>query len=151
MSFVLVLAVTGTSSADQWAITVPDASFEDHVLAESGHIDIADAGCTGAWKSHSGGAWLDYGYWVANGWPEDLPAHSANNKAYANLEYIYQILDATLIEGGTYTLKVWVGQPWVGYASGWQLYFTSEDHEDNLIETSGTAGLSWEQVSNLNL
>jgi len=33
MSFVLVLAVTGTASADQWDITVPDAGFDDHVLS----------------------------------------------------------------------------------------------------------------------
>ncbi|MHC4361544.1 MAG: hypothetical protein ACYSTZ_01855, partial [Planctomycetota bacterium] len=147
MSFVLVVAVTGTASADQWEITVPDASFEDHVLAESGYIEIADTGYTGAWKHHSGTAWIDYEYWAANGWPEDLPAHSGNNKAYADLEYIYQILDETYIEGGTYTLKVWVGQPWTGYASGWRLYFTGEDYEDNLIEASGAAGLVWEQVS----
>ena len=146
MSFLLVLVVAGTASADQWEITIPDASFEDHVLAKSASLDIADAGYTGAWKSHSGGAWIDYLYWAANGWPEDLPAHSGNNKAYADLD-IYQILDETYIEGGTYTLKAWVGQPWAGYASGWRLYFTSEDHEDELIEASGTAGLSWEQVS----
>jgi len=146
MSFVSVLAVMGTASADQWEITVPDAGFEDHVLANSGTIDVAD-GYTGAWKSLSGNAWIDYLYWAANGWPEDLPAHSGNNKAYPFLDYIYQILDETYIEGGTYTLKVWVGQPWVGYASGWRLYFTSEDYEDNLIEASDTAGLVWEQIS----
>jgi len=147
MSFVLVLALTGTASADQWEITVPDAGFEDHVLAESASLDIADAGYTGAWESHSGNAWIDYLYWAANGWPEDLPAHGGNNKAYPFLDYVYQILDETYIEGGTYTLKAWIAQPWVGYASGWRLYLTGDDYEDDLIEVSGTAGLAWEQIS----
>ena len=146
MSFVLVLAATSTVSADQWDITVPDASFEDHVLTNGGNVDVTD-GYTGAWKSISGNAWIDYLYWAANGWPEDLPAHSGNNKAYPFLDYVYQILDDTYIEGGTYTLKGWVTQPWVGYASGWRLYFTGEDYEDNLIEASDTSGLEWEQVS----
>ena len=62
ISFVLVLAVTATTLADQWEVTVPDASFEDHVLGVGGYIDIAYAGYTGAWKSHSGAAWLGYDY-----------------------------------------------------------------------------------------
>ncbi len=36
MSFVLLLAVAGTTSADQWEITVPDAGFDDHVLNNVG-------------------------------------------------------------------------------------------------------------------
>jgi len=128
-------------------IAVPDASFEDYVLAEGGYIDIADAGYTGAWESHSVDAWIDYGYWRADGWPEDLYAHSGNNKAYSYSDHIYQILDETFIEGQTYTLKVWAGQPWEGDASGWRLYFTAEDHTEELIEASGAAGLSWGQIS----
>jgi hypothetical protein len=42
MSFVLVLAVTGTASADQQAITVPDAGFDDHVLAEGDWVYIGE-------------------------------------------------------------------------------------------------------------
>jgi len=132
--------------AAQWDITVPDASFEDHVLSLNGYEYIGAGGYTGAWESHSGDAWVDYLYWAANGWPEDLPAHTGNNKD-PDSDYIYQILDETLIEGGTYTLKVWAGQPWAGDPSGWWLYFTSEDYEDNLIEGSGSAGLDWGQVS----
>ena len=108
MSFGLVLALTGTASADQWEITVGDAGFEDHILTESASLDIADAGYTGAWKSQSGNAWIDYLYWAANGWPEDLVAHTGNNKVYPYDDYLYQILDETFIEDGTYTLKVWV-------------------------------------------
>jgi hypothetical protein len=40
MSFVLVLAVTGIVLADQQAITVPDAGFDDHVLAEGDWASI---------------------------------------------------------------------------------------------------------------
>ncbi|UCG47627.1 MAG: hypothetical protein JSU94_19345 [Phycisphaerales bacterium] len=146
----IVLAVflpVSSAKAVQQEITVPDASFEDHVLAEGGYVDIGTAGYTGAWESVSGDAWVDYGYWRADGWPEDLYAHSGNNKAYPYEDYIYQILDETFIEGGTYTLSVWAGQPWVGYASDWRLYLTTEDYTNELIETSGTAGLDWEQIS----
>ena len=141
----MVLAL-GTSDGAA-VITVPDASFEDHVLAEGGYVDIADAGYTGAWSCAAGDSWVDYGYWRADGYPEDLYGHSGNNKAYAYEDYIYQILDETFTADVTYTLSVWVGQPWGGYASGWSLYFTGEDYTNNLIETSGTAGLSWGQVS----
>ncbi|UCG49222.1 MAG: PEP-CTERM sorting domain-containing protein [Phycisphaerales bacterium] len=136
-----------SASAGAALITVPDASFEDHVLTEGGYEDIAAGSYTGAWECDSGDAWIDYGYWRADGWPEDLYAHSGNNKAYAYEDYIYQILDETFIEGVTYTLSAWVGQPWEGYASDWWLYFTTEDYTNELIETSGTAGLDWEQVS----
>ncbi len=135
-----------SASADAALIPVPDASFEDHVLTEGGYEDIAAGTYTGAWECHAGDAWVDYGYWRGEGWSEDLYAHSGNNKAYAYGDYIYQILDDTFVEGVTYTLSVWAGQPWEGYASGWWLYFTTEDHTVELAEASGTAGLSWEQV-----
>ena len=130
-------------------IPVPDAGFDDHVLSEGGYVYIGDDSYTGAWKSHaSAGAWLDYGYYASDG---DLPALSGNNKVYGSEDstedYIYQILDETFIEGATYTLSVWVGQPWDGYANGWWLYFTGEDYTNNLIETGGSAASSWEQVS----
>ncbi|MCK4293917.1 MAG: hypothetical protein KAY65_12020, partial [Planctomycetes bacterium] len=117
-----------------------------HVLNNVGDwIDIADISYTGAWKSHSGDAWIDYGYYEADG---DLPALSGNNKAYGYEDYIYQILDETFIEGETYTLSVWVGQAWEGYENGWRLYFTGEDYTNNLIEASGDAPVgSWQQVS----
>ncbi|MHC4120443.1 MAG: PA14 domain-containing protein [Planctomycetota bacterium] len=147
MSFVLVLAVTGSASADQWEITIPDAGFEDHVLAKDGNLDVADPSYTGAWESQSALAWVDYLYWAANGWPEDLPAHGGNNKMYPFLDNVYQILDETYIEGGTYTLKAWICQPWEGYASGWRLYLTGDDHENELAQASGTSALVWEQIS----
>ncbi|MHC4740665.1 MAG: LamG domain-containing protein [Planctomycetota bacterium] len=127
-------------------ITVPDASFEDHVLAPGGYIDVNDPGYTGAWEYVSGDAWIDYGYWRADGWPEDLYAHSGNNKAYAYSDYIYQILNTTFIEGQVYTLQVWVGQPWAGDPTGWRLYLTTEDYTEELIMVSGSAGLTWGQV-----
>ncbi len=146
MSFVLVLAVTGTASAAQLAITVPDAGFDDHVLNNVGDwIDIADISYTGAWESHSGDAWIDYGYYADD---PDLPALSGNNKVYGYDDYIYQILDEIFIEGTTYTLSVWAGQAYSGYADGWWLYFTGEDYTNNLIETSGNGPVgSWGQVS----
>jgi hypothetical protein len=152
VSFVLVLAVTGTASADQWDITVPDAGFDDHVLNNVGdYIYIGDAAYTGAWKSDVGQAWIDYGYWAGD---VDMPARSGNFKAYPSdaeaFDYIYQILDETFIEGGTYTLSVWVGNAWPGegYADGWGLYFTAEDYTINLIETHGLAlSGDWEQIS----
>ncbi len=139
--------------AENWLGVVPgqiaiaDASFEIPLLAEGDYIDIADAAYTGPWKCVSGDAWIDYGYWRATGWPEDLYAHSGNNKAYANGDHIYQVFDETYIEGQTYILNVWVGQPWEGYASGWRLYFTTEDPAVELAETEGWAGFVWEQVS----
>jgi hypothetical protein len=56
-------------------------------------------------------------------------------------------MDETFVEGVRYTLSVWVGQPWDGYGSGWWLYFTGEDYRNNLIEASGSASASWQQVS----
>ena len=148
-TFLTVTAVLFLLSASAGAaeITVPDASFDDHVLPEGGYIDIADAAYTGAWSCAAGDSWVDYGYWRADGYPEDLYAHSGDNKAYAYEDHIYQILDETFVEGKTYTLSAWVGQPWEGYASGWSLYFTGEDYTNNLIETSGEAPLDWQQVS----
>ena len=150
-SFVLVLAVMGTASADQRTITVPDAGFDDHVLNNVGDwLYIGDSSYTGAWKSlfTENGAWIDYDYYAADG---DLPALSGNNKAYGTYsaeDYIYQILDETFIEGATYTLSVWTGLAWSGYDDYWSLYFTGEDYTNNLIETSGSAPVGyWQQVS----
>ena len=142
------------ASADDQLITVPDAGFDDHVLNNVGDwIYIGDGSYTGAWKSlfAENGAWIDYGYYVDDPAGPDLPALSGNNKAYGTYtadDYIYQILDETFIEGGTYTLSVWVGIAWSGYDDYWSLYFTGEDHNNNLIEASGNAPVgSWEQVS----
>jgi len=142
------------ASADDQLITVPDAGFDDHVLNNvGGWIYIGDGSYTGAWKSlfAENGAWIDYGYYADDPAGPDLPALSGNNKAYGTYtadDYIYQILDETFIEGGTYTLSVWVGIAWSGYDDYWSLYFTGEDHNNNLIEASGNAPVgSWQQVS----
>jgi len=109
---------------------------------------IRDSSYTGAWESAGGDAWIDNGYYAADG---DLPARSGDNKLYGNdgtADQVYQILDETFIEGKTYTLSVWVGQAWAGYDDSWSLYFTGEDYNNNLIEASGDAPVgSWEQVS----
>ena len=136
-----------SASAGAGGIPVPDASFEDHVLPEAGYEDIAATSYTGAWSCILGESWVDYGYWRADGYPEDLYAHTGNNKAYGYEDHIYQILDETFVENETYTLSVWVGQPWEGYASGWELSFTGEDHTVDLIKKIGEAGLAWEQIS----
>ena len=142
------------ASADDQLITVPDAGFDDHVLAEGDWVYIgegpyAETGdYTGPWQSAGGDAYIDNSYWAAD---VDLPALSGSNKLYGYEEiedYIYQILDEQFVEGVTYTLSVWVGLAWEGYESAWAIYFTAEDYTDNLIETSGEAPVgSWQQVS----
>ena len=142
------------ASADDQLITVLDAGFDDHVLAEGDWVYIgegpyAETGdYTGAWQSAGGDAYIDNSYWAAD---VDLPALSGNNKLYGFEEiedYVYQILDEKFVEGVTYTLSVWVGLAWEGYDDYWSLCFTAEDHSNNLIEVSGNAPVgSWEQVS----
>jgi len=148
---ILIDAVRLVAAPTMVPITVLDAGFDDHVLNNPGDwIYIGDSGYTGAWKSlfPSDGAWLDYNYYASDG---DLPARSGNNKVYGTYtadDYIYQILDQTFVEGVTYTLSVWVGIAWSGYDDNWSLYFTGEDHANNLSETSGSAPVgSWGQVS----
>jgi len=135
-------------------ITVPDGGFDDHVLAVGDWVYIGDgpyaetSDYTGPWQSSGGDTYIDNGYWAAD---IDLPALSGDNKLYGFEEvegYIYQILDEQFVEGVTYTLNVWVGLAWEGYDDYWSLYFTAEDHSNNLAEFSGNAPIgSWEQVS----
>jgi hypothetical protein len=135
-------------------IPVPDAGFDDHVLAVGDWVYIGDgpyaetSDYTGPWQSSGGDTYIDNSYWAAD---IDLPALSGDNKLYGYEEvegYIYQILDEQFVEGQTYTLQVWVGLAWEGYDDYWSLHFTSEDHSSNLIEVSGNAPIgSWEQVS----
>lgn len=145
LTFLAVLFAL-SASAGAAVITVPDSSWDDHVLAEGGYEDIAAGTYTGAWSCDAGNSWIDYGYWRSDGWPEDLYAHSGNNKAYAYSDYIYQVLPDTYAEGVTYELSVWVGQPWDGYDSGWWLYLTTGDYMVELAEASGEAALDWEKV-----
>jgi hypothetical protein len=142
------------ASADDQLITVPDAGFDEHVLAVGDWVYIGEgpyaesSDYTGPWQSAGGDAYIDNSYWAAD---VDLPALSGSNKLYGYEEiedYIYQILDEQFVEGVTYTLSVWVGLAWEGYESAWAIYFTAEDYTDNLIETSGEAPVgSWQQVS----
>ena len=139
---VAVCLPVSSATADQWPITVPDAGFDDHVLNNVGdYIDISDPAYLGPWNSHSDGAWIDRSYWFSVGDIDDFEAHSGVNKAYADEDYIYQILDETYIEGGTYTLSVWMGQAWGSYDDTYALYFTGEDYTDELIEETGPAGV----------
>jgi len=145
---IAVCLLFSPAMADDQAITVPDAGFEDHVLSsEADWIYLADSSLS-AWNSvsGSGGAWIAWNYYG------DWPSFNGNNKVYGYYEtdndYIYQILGETFVEGKTYTLSVWVGLGWSGYDDGWWLYFTGEDYTNNLIETSGSAPVgSWKQVS----
>ncbi|MHC4322970.1 MAG: hypothetical protein ACYSUX_01710 [Planctomycetota bacterium] len=148
---VFVMAVClpfSPAAANEQAITVPDAGFEDHILSNTADwFYIADSSQT-AWNSvsGSGGAWVGWDYY--GGWP----AFNGNNKVYGDYEigidYIYQTLDETFIEGETYTLSVWTGSGWSGYDDGWWLYFTGEDYTDELVVASGKSPVgSWEQVS----
>ncbi len=130
-------------------IVVPDAGFDDHALDTGGYVYFSDAAYAGPWQSQAvDQSWIDNGYYAADG---DLPALSGNNKAYGNEsseDFIYQILDETFIEGETYTLSVWTGSAWAGYADGWWLYMTGEDYQDNLAATSGRTPVgAWERVS----
>jgi hypothetical protein len=150
MSFVLVLAVTGTATADQWTIPVPDANFDDYHVTLHDYVDIVDSAYVAldAWKSHNGGAWIGHDYYWNDPEGPDLPALSGNNILYGSEDLIYQILDEEFIEGGTYTLSVWQGLAWSGYSRAWALHFTGEDYNNNLIQTSGLAPVgSWQQVS----
>ncbi len=141
-------------SADDQLITVPDGGFDDHVLAEGDWVYIGDgpyaesSDYTGPWQSAGGDAYIDNGYWAAD---VDLPALSGDNKLYGFEEiedYVYQILDEKFVEGVTYTLSVWVGLAWEGYDDYWSLYFTSEDHSNNLSEVHGNGPVGeWGQAT----
>jgi hypothetical protein len=147
LTVVAVALFALSASAGAALINVPDPSFEIPVLAYGGYKDIASSTYYGPWECVSGDAWVDYGYWRANGYPEDLYARSGNNKAYGYEDYIYQILDETFVEGVTYTLSVWAGQPWTDEARGWRLYFTTEEPAVELAVASAEAGLTWAEIS----
>jgi formylglycine-generating enzyme required for sulfatase activity len=136
----------GVSAADQ-EIFVPDAGFDDHAVSPGGWAYIGND-YTGPWQHGEGDAWIDNGYWGAG---VGLPALSGENKLYGNNgvgDYVYQILDETFIGGATYTLSVWTGIAWSGYADHWALYITGEDHKTHLAEFIGNAPVrSWGQVS----
>jgi len=155
VGFVIVVCLLiWPASADDQLITVPDAGFDDHVLAEGDWVYIGDgpyaetSDYTGPWQSAGGDAYIDNGYWAAD---VDLPALSGNNKLYGFEEiedYVYQILDEKFVEGVTYTLSVWVGLAWEGYDDFWSLYFTGEDYTDELAEISGNGPVGeWGQAT----
>ena len=142
------------ASADDQRITVPDAGFDNHVLAVGDWVYIGEgpyaetSDYTGPWQSAGGDAYIDNSYWAAD---VDLPALSGNNKLYGYEEiedYVYQILDETFIEGQKYTLSVWVGEAWEGYDDSWSLYFTGDDYTDELASISGNGPIGeWGQAT----
>ena len=152
MSIVIVLTLTGFVQAE--LIPIPDAGFDDQVLSAGGYAYIGDGAWDGEldypgpWQSSGGDAWIDNGYYAAD---VDLPAVSGDNKLYGNdgvADQIYQILDATFIEGATYVLSVQTGIAWSGYDDAWSLYFTGEDPNTNIAEASGNATVgAWQEVS----
>ena len=153
VSLMLALGFAGSARADV-DIIIPDAGFDDQVLPAGGYTYIGDGDYAGnldypgPWQSSGGDAWIDNGYYVADG---DLPAVTGDNKLYGyeNAEdYVYQILEETFIAGAVYTLSVYEGSAWDGYDDGWWLYFTGEDYTNNLAEASGNGPVgSWQQVS----
>jgi hypothetical protein len=154
ISIVCVLLLAGFAQAE--TIVIPDAGFDENPLSAGGYAYIGEGAWAGEfdypgpWQSAGGDAWLDNGYYLATGDTADLPALSGTNKLYGQddtEDSVYQILDATFVEGATYTLSVSVGQPWADYDNGWWLYITGENDENNLAEASGNAPLAWGQVS----
>ena len=153
VSLVLAVCLGGAVSADE-EIFIPDAGFDDQVLPAGGYTYIGDGEWAGSldypgpWQSAGGDAWIDNGYYVADG---DLPAVSGDNKLYgyeSTEDYVYQILDETFIKDGIYTLSVQQGSAWSDYDDGWWLYFTGEDYNLNLAEASGNGPVgAWEKVS----
>ncbi|NQV35655.1 MAG: hypothetical protein HQ515_23380, partial [Phycisphaeraceae bacterium] len=151
---VLALAVSGYAQVELIQIPIPDAGFDDQVLSAGGYAYIGDGAWDGEfdypgpWQSTGGDAWIENGYYVADG---DLVAVSGDNKLFGNdgvEDSVYQILDETFTEGATYTLSVYEGSAWSDYDDGWSLYFTGEDHNDVLAEISGNGPVgSWQQVS----
>jgi hypothetical protein len=155
VGFVMVVYLpVWPASADDQLIPVPDAGFDDHVLAAGDWVYIGDgpyaetSDYTGPWQSAGGDAYIDNGYWAAD---VDLPALSGNNKLYGYEEiedYVYQILGEAFIEGKMYTLSVWVGEAWEGYDDSWSLYFTGDDYTDELASISGNGPVGeWGQAS----
>jgi hypothetical protein len=151
---IVYLPVLPASANDQQLITVPDAGFDDHILAVGDWVYIGDgpyaetSDYTGPWQSAGGDAYIDNGYWAAD---IDLPALSGNNKLYGYEEiedYVYQILDEKYVEGATYTLNVWIGEAWEGYDDSWSLYFTGDDYTDELASISGNGPIGeWGQAT----
>ncbi|MHC4203190.1 MAG: hypothetical protein ACYSTT_00955 [Planctomycetota bacterium] len=151
---VVCLPIQPASADDQQLITVPDAGFDDHVLAAGDWVYIGDGpyaetrDYTGPWQSDGGDSWIDYGYYAAD---DDLPALSGNNKLYGGEEVegsVYQILDEKYVEGATYTLIVSVGIAWEDYDNNWSIYFTTNDYTDELASISGNGPIGeWGQAT----
>jgi len=102
-------------------ITVPDAGFDDQIV-DAGDWAYIGSDYLWPWQHAGGDAWIDNGYYAGD---VDLPARSGNNKLYGNddtADHVYQILDETFVEGEEYTLSVWVGIAWIGYANEHSIY-----------------------------
>ncbi len=120
MTFVLVLAVTGTASADQLAITVLNAGFEDPVLAEDGYTWLDIPGWTpvggegpGIWHVTS----ADFEPVVA---PEGQNVLYTEN-AVGDAGGVAQVLTDTFAANMDYTLTVEVGNSYYYYNAGYSV------------------------------
>ncbi|MHC4537729.1 MAG: hypothetical protein ACYS6K_27675, partial [Planctomycetota bacterium] len=139
MSFVLVLAVTGTASADPWYINVPDPGFEDHVLTNIyDYVYLSSESYTGAWESeYTGyGAWIGWDYWGPGDWPPYMGTSQLFTQEDA-ADKVYQILDEIYVEGATYTFSAWVSIGWSGYGNNYTLNLTDENYQNDLTVSSG--------------
>ena len=120
ISFVLVLAVTGTASADQWDITVLNGGFEDPVLGEDDWTWLDVPGWT--WVGGEGpGIWhvtlSDFDPVVV---PEGQNVLYTEN-AVGDAGGVAQVLTETFAANMDYTLTVEVGNSNYYYFSGYSV------------------------------
>ena len=120
-SFVLLLAVIGTASAEQQTITIDNPGFEDPVLGEDDYTWLDTPG----WTQVGGdghGVWnvtlSDFDPVIAPEgenvvYTENAPAGVANGVA--------QVLTETFAADTAYTLTVDVGNSWAYYYSGYSV------------------------------
>ena len=121
MSFVLVLSVTGTASADQLAITVLNAGFEDPVLGDDGWTWLDTPG----WAQVGGegaGVWNvtigDFDPVIA---PEGQNVVYTENAPTGVANGVAQILTDTFAANTDYMLTAEVGNSWEYYYAGYSV------------------------------
>ena len=120
MSFVLVLAVTGTASAGQ-IITIDNPGFEDPVLAEDGWTWLDTPGWTQV-GGEGAGVWnvtlSDFDPVIA---PEGQNVVYTENAPTGVANGVAQVLTETFAGNTDYTLTVEVGNSWAYYWSGYSV------------------------------
>ena len=126
MSFVLLLAVTGTASADEQAITIDNPGFEDPVLDE----DDYTWGDVPGWTLVGGEATGIEGSGVWNVTSSDFnPGIAPEGENVLFTEYlpegiakgVAQVLTETFAADTDYTLTVEIGNSWYYYFSGYSV------------------------------